>query len=487
MKQFLESKKFWYGVLGFFALQATWLALTARYPMAFDENFHYGLIKLHAEQWLPWFAHQPSGAAEFGSVVRDPSYLYHFLLSLPYRLLSHLGDTTAILALRFLNIGFFLGGLVLMRRVLLRLHVSQAFTNVSLAMLTLIPVVPFLAATINYDNLFVPIFAAALLLSFTVFDEFARGKVPAAQLLVLLSLLLLGCLVKYPFLPVALVLGLSVLWRAWRTKMLHAKGWRKLSNNFMSLSRLSQIALAALIVTSIGLFFERYGMNLVHYHTPVPSCNIVLDNSSCGSYGPWARDNQLAAQKDPDWTGSILDFSWSWLYGMWYRLFFAISWDYKTQQPLPVISFGAVMLAALLVLGTFWRWRRLVASPAQKLIVILLLVYGGILFLDNLEAYFRTGWPVAINGRYWVPFLPLVFALGGLAWSGLLRSKAKEWAAVAVLVIFLVQGGGAGTFIIRNDNNWLWQNKAVVSANTAAKKIVSPLVICKGCSLLTSP
>lgn len=487
MKQFLGSKKFWYGVLGFFALQSIWLALTARYPMAFDENFHYGLIKLHAEQWLPWFAHQPPHAAEFGSVVRDPSYLYHYLLSLPYRLLKPLGDTPTILALRFLNIGFFMGGLLLMRRVLLRLHLSQAFTNVSLAMLTLIPVVPFLAATINYDNLFVPIFAAALLLTFAVFDEFGRGKVPAAQLLGLFSLLLLGCLVKYPFLPVALVLGLSVLWRAWRTEMLHAKGWRKFSKNFMGLKPWRKIGLVLLVLLSVGLFFERYGMNLVHYHTPVPSCNIVLDDSSCGSYGPWARDNQLAAQKNPEWTGSILSFSRSWLYGMWYRLFFAISWDYITQQPLLVISFGAVLLAVLLVLGTFWRWRQLVASQAQKLIVALLILYGGILFLDNLEAYFRTGWPVAINGRYWVPFLPLVFALGGLAWSGLLRSKAKEWAAAAVLVIFLVQGGGAATFILRNDNNWLWQNKAVVSANTAAKKIVSPLVICKGCDLLTSP
>ena len=104
-----------------------------------------------------------------------------------------------------------------------------------------------------------------------------------------------------------------------------------------------------------------------------------------------------------------------------------------------------------------------------------------------MEAYFRTGWPVAINGRYWVPFLQLVFALGGLAWGGILKSKAKAWIATVVLVLFLIQGGGAATFIIRNDNNWLWENNAVTHANQAAKKVVSPLVICKSCDVLTSP
>lgn len=487
MKAFFSSKKFWYGVLIFFALQSAWLALTARYPMAFDENYHYGLIKLHANQWLPWFTHQPAAAAEFGSVVRDPSYLYHYLLSLPYRLLKPLGDTPTILALRVINIGLFMAGLLLMRRVLLRLQLSPAFTHVSLAMLTLIPVVPFLAATINYDNLFVPIFAAVLLLTFTIFDDFAARRVSAARLLALGSLLLLGCLVKYPFLPVALVLGLSVLLRAWRTRLLNAKGWKKCIKSFAALPRWSKIGLTAVVLLSVSLFTERYGVNLVQHHTPVPSCDVVLDDSSCSSYGPWARDNQLAAQKDPEWRGSVTAFTWSWLYGMWYRLFFAISWDYVTQQPLPALGFAAVCLAILLAIGVLWRWRQLATNPAQKLIVVLLIVYGGVLFLDNMEAYFRTGWPVAINGRYWVPFLPLIFALGGLAWGGILKSKAKAWIAAVVLVLFLIQGGGAATFIIRNDNNWLWENKAVTHANQAAKKVVSPLVICKDCDVVTSP
>ena len=251
MKAFFSSKKFWYGVLIFFALQSAWLALTARYPMAFDENYHYGLIKLHANQWLPWFTHQPAAAAEFGSVVRDPSYLYHYLLSLPYRLLKPLGDTPTILSLRFINIGLFMAGLLLMRRVLLRLQLSPAFTHVSLAMLTLIPVVPFLAATINYDNVFVPIFAAALLLTFTIFDDFAARHVSAARLLALGSLLLLGCLVKYPFLPVALVLGLSVVLRAWRTKLLNAKGWKKCIKSFAALPRWSKIGLTVRVLLSV--------------------------------------------------------------------------------------------------------------------------------------------------------------------------------------------------------------------------------------------
>ena len=102
---------------------------------------------------------------------------------------------------------------------------------------------------------------------------------------------------------------------------------------------------------------------------------------------------------------------------MWYRLFFAISWDYVTKQPLPALGFACCRMSGNL--ASHWgalAMATLARKPSPKLIVVLLIVYGGVLFLDNMEAYFRTGWPVAINGRYWVPFLPLVFALA--VWPG---------------------------------------------------------------------
>src|SRR4051812_32904691 len=93
--KFLSSRKFFYATIVLLVLESLWIALTARYPQPFDEQVHFGLIQLHAQSWLPFFTNQPTGADAYGAVVRDPSYLYHYLMSFPYRLLAHATSSEA--------------------------------------------------------------------------------------------------------------------------------------------------------------------------------------------------------------------------------------------------------------------------------------------------------------------------------------------------------------------------------------------------------
>src|SRR5690348_13109817 len=118
----LGSRRFFYGVLIFFGLESLWIAISAAYPMAFDEDFHFGLIKIYSHHWLPFLSGQPEGADAFGAVARDPSYLYHYLMSFPYRLISFCtgNETAQVVFLRLLNIMLFGTALVLFRRVLRR-------------------------------------------------------------------------------------------------------------------------------------------------------------------------------------------------------------------------------------------------------------------------------------------------------------------------------------------------------------------------------
>ena len=48
--------------------------------------------------------------------------------------------------------------------------------------------------------------------------------------------------------------------------------------------------------------------------------------------------------------------------------------------------------------------------------------------------------------------------------------------AAAAILLFL-QGGGVMTFILRSDASWDWQNRAVIDANNAARKVLSPVVV----------
>src|ERR1039458_4153936 len=176
INRLIGSRRFFLFILLFFIFEAVWIALSAVYPQAFDEDFHFGLIQIYSHHWLPFLSSQPPHANAYGAVARDPSYLYHYLMSFPYRLIAHFvhGVIGQVILLRLINVGLFAGGLILLRRVLLRVGASPQLTNVSLLLFVLIPIAPQMAAEINYD--FIPFFLGIVLfLLFIAYKSF-RGK-----------------------------------------------------------------------------------------------------------------------------------------------------------------------------------------------------------------------------------------------------------------------------------------------------------------------
>jgi hypothetical protein len=484
-RRFLESRLCWRLVLSLLAFEALWFVFSARYPMAFDENYHFGLIKLHAEQWLPYFSAQPDGASVYGAIVRDPSYLYHWLMSYPYRFTALFTHSVAaqIIVLRLINVALFGLGVVLTRKIVRSIGVSRALTNSLYAVFVLIPVVPFLAATINYDNLFFVAVAVTILLAIRLQSGFTQKKVDAASLLYLVAITLLASLVKYPFLPVfAVTVVFLLLWLA-RERMLGPVGWKSFAQSFLALTWLKRIALLLICLIALGLFMERYGANVVTYHGPVPDCDAVLSQDECAQYGPYGRDLFYKQTKPASFHASVVTYIGDWFWGMWFRLYFAISDTYATAPPLLVIAWLGVVCATLLGLGIVLRFRAIFARhPARQFIAVLIAGYALVLFVDGFSGYSKTGQPVAINGRYLVPFLPFVFAFGGLAWSQILarRPNIKAGVASLVILIMLLQGGGAMTFIIRSSDDWMWPNATVRSVNRTVRSLAWPFVLGRG-------
>jgi hypothetical protein len=189
--------------MGVFVLSALWLAVSTRYPMAFDEEYHLGLIKLHALDWDPIFRTQPTGVAQYGALTTDPSYLFHYLMSLVYRALdaTALTATQIIIVLRILNVTLFSISIVLMRRVMRHTKASEALINTSLLFFTLLPVTPFLAATINYDNLQNVLLAVGLLALLRFREKLLKKQFHFPAFVACMSVGLLASLVKFTFLP----------------------------------------------------------------------------------------------------------------------------------------------------------------------------------------------------------------------------------------------------------------------------------------------
>lgn len=480
----IASRYFFIGIVVLLVLQALWIALSGRYPMAFDEDFHLGIIRLYAEHLSPFWSAHPAGADSFGAITRDPSYLFHYLMSFPYELIVMFTDnqTTQVLLLRFMNIGFFAAGLVLWRKVMLKTGASRAIVHVCLLLLVLMPVVPLLAAQLNYDNLLMPVIAAVLLLAVKVCQELRKYKRINTQSLLWLAILCMAAsLIKYAFLPVVLAIVGYLLFLMWRSR----EGVKKLALSFgfgwTAISRATRWLLIALLLVTGVLFVERYGVNMVRYHNPVPDCAQVITVDQCKEYGPWARNYRI--MNDPTINNSsVVTYIADWLHGMWLRSFFAVDGpgtNFEAKAPLllpgmSVIVLAVISLFALVIKGRV-VWRRY-DSTVLWLFSLVVISYIGVLWLNGLQTFMELGQSVAINGRYLVLVAPILFLISALAVNELLRKRRKLTISFAALaIICFAWGGGAATYVLRGNNAWYWPNSTVQSINGTVRNTFGPI------------
>lgn len=480
----LASRWFYRGVIIFFVIEALWIALSAGYPMAFDEEFHFGVIKLYAENWLPFLPPDAGSSGEFGAITRDSSFLFHWLMSFPYRLITLFTDShvATVIILRILNVGMFTAGLVLFYRFMRRVGTSAAFSNTALALVALIPVVPLFAGQINYDNLMMLFVAWTCLLVLELYNGFRRREFDVRLAALLLAVCVFGSLVKYAFLPIAVVVVLFVgvsAWRSFRT----SDAWRKaLQRSYKTLSTGFKVGITALLLIGGILAFERYGGNTLKYGSPLSGCDRVMTVEQCMNFGPWGRDYQYAQTKG-NVNANPLRYTQTWLKGMHKRLFFMINGKhhhvYQNYPPPPIIANTATTLAIGGFIALLWYGRRVMReNPVLAFVVIMSVAYSAALWAKTYSDYLATGIPVAINGRYLIPILlPLAAAVGAALHLAFRRiPSVKPFLATAAILLFL-QAGGVFSFIIRSDTTWYWDNAWVDAANNAVRRVVDPLMI----------
>lgn len=489
----LVSRWAWRIILGLFIISCLWIAISSQYPMAFDEDFHLGVIKLYSTQLLPILPHLPSSAAAFGAVSQDPSYLFHYLMSFPYRLFASFtqNQTVIVILLRFINIAMVVAALVIFRKALLRGGLGKGSTNVLIAIFTLIPISPLLAAQINYDNLLLLLIACLALQIQPLIKAINAKKLPVKTALLTLILCLTASIVKYAFLPILagtlLFIGI-LIYRNFRHEF--HKIPKLLATSWRQINKWQRIVLLGLVALLLILGGQRYVVNTIAYHSPIPDCSKMFDEGACSQYGPWKRDHDLEQNKaleNIQVNPNPLVYAGSWIYGMWYRLFFTITgYEFQNFPPLPIIGFGAaiIFLAAITIFAASWR-RTLRGKPFYTYLLLISAFYCLALWIQNYSAYMRTTEPVAINGRYLLPLLLLAGVPIIAAASHFFARRAKLCAVVIICtIVVFFEGGGLMSYIVRSNEHWYWNNSIVQTTNKSARAIVSPIILGSNESLI---
>jgi hypothetical protein len=146
---------------------------------------------------------------------------------------------------------------------------------------------------------------------------------------------------------------------------------------------------------------------------------------------------------------------------------------------LPTYTAGTLAVVGFLSMIVWWR-RIFKDNVLLAFCITVALGYILVLFLNGYTDYARVGRPVAINGRYLLPVLPLLAIAIGKGISLTLQKfripQAKMYLAALVMLLFL-HGGGVFTFILRSDETWYWNNSWVIHANNGVRKVLAPIII----------
>lgn len=489
--RWLSSRNFFTLILIFFIFETLWLVFSAVYPMPFDEAYHFGIIKLYSHQFSPFFSTQPPNSDQFSALTHDPSFLYHYLMSYPYRLVVHFttSQTIQVICLRLINVAIFSWAIVVFRKTLIKARLSGLLTNLSLLVFIFIPVVPLLGAEISYDNLLILLVAFICLNMVSVIKEARSRNIALKPLLAVAIFCLFASVDQYAFLPIFIATVVFLLGMyGWVYRGHYRKIWGSIYSSWANTAKLSRVLLLSVLAIGCWLNFMSYGLNVIDYRNPIPDCSTVLSVNRCQAYSPWDRnyaENLTIGNFKPDPPRYIGSF----FLGMWFRSFFAINGNTPVQanqgfSPLPIVSIGAIELLSVGIALTVINFRKIFRPNWLAIYFgMIILLYLLVLILDGYSNYLLTGQINAINGRYLIPILiPMAYIFGLAVHYTFAGVKVKSGIIVistVVLLFGLLEGGGISGFIVNSNQYWYWPNSVVQQVNWRASTIANRVIIGK--------
>ena len=144
---------------------------------------------------------------------------------------------------------------------------------------------------------------------------------------------------------------------------------------------------------------------------------------------------------------------------------------------MPGIAGAIFVVSGLIVLCFYYRRiKNIYDRSVIQLFVLTIALSVIILWLTQYQLFTQTNQPVAINGRYLYPILPMLMLLIVMAYDQFLKKfvTIKYLLATALLICFM-WGGGALTYVLRSENSWYWPNSPTTPVNQFIKRNIGPI------------
>ena len=474
-------------VLVGFALQAGWVALSARLVI-YDETYHLQVIEAFSHRLTPIIDQQLTDGP-IGDAERYGSWVYHYLMSLPWRALRAVGVDveTRTTVLRLLTVLMVTGALLVFRQLFRELGASSAVANVALLLVAGSPLLVFLAGAVSYDNMLLLVAAGFYLASLRLWK--AHVFDPAGWLAVI-ALGTWGSLTKYTFLPVVAFLGLALIVRQW--PYLRHTFVPESASFLRGLPRptlLRRLALVAGATTGVAIFVERYVVNLIRYRALTPACETIHETALCEMFGPWARNQELRATFEglsPS-LHTLTDYiSNQWLPLMFrYTTFIGVMNDDATRAAYGPNIMGAIIAVFIIsiVVALVLSWGVIRSITGARVLLAASGFYLVVLLGQNYLDYLDMGVAVGVASRYALLVYPVVVGIVCIGVNRVLsetsttQGRGLRVALVVGMLVCLTQGGGFLSYLWSAEPDWLRDETSVVGRATTELTNLSRVLI----------
>ena len=477
----LGSKFLTYSLLLFFFLQASWVAVSYRFPMLFDENYHFNVIKYFIDNQSPIITAQDTKYDVLGNLMYGNASLFHQLMSYPLMLIQHLTDNFMfeVIGLRLIGVGLTVLGLYLFVKLFIDNGVPRIFANLTVFVYSMFPLTTLVAATTSYDNLLFPIMAAFLIAGSNIIK---MKKFNLKSYIIFICIGLLGCLVKFTFLPVMLagVIYMSIVEykRTKNPKNIVATT----KKDFRDTNK--PIFYGLLLITTVLtlLFSARYLVPVYKYHSPMPDCAKILSYPRCEKSGVYYMGEISKKTKDTRKAYSFYEYGYNWIWQIEGQFSgtanSTIDGRIEVGSRLPIFDLLMFTQFTLGFLALVYMWRSLKKPNNWNFMLFVSAFLVLSIFLFNIASYYSANTDLNVQSRYLLSILPILIMMSIVATSKLIGKRPVAKILLLLVVISLsFQGGGLTKHILESNQTWYWQKPKVINTNNKAREALQPLII----------